>query len=131
MVPPVRLALALSSALFLAPPALAQEAEDGPSKIQQGLSLFLDGLREEAAPTLQSLQDLMREAGPRMQDFVDQMGPALTELANKVDDWAAYETPEILPNGDILIRRKPEKPEEPPEAPTVPHPLDPDTATDL
>ena len=40
-----------------------------------------------------------------------EMGPALAEIADKVEDWSRYEAPEILPNGDIIIRRKPDLPE--------------------
>jgi hypothetical protein len=36
------------------------------------------------------------------------MGPALTTLLAEVEDWADYAPPETLPNGDIIIRRKPE-----------------------
>ena len=34
------------------------------------------------------------------------MGPALIELMAKIDDITAYYPPEILPNGDIIMRRK-------------------------
>ena len=37
-------------------------------------------------------------------------------------DWSAYEAPEMLPNGDIIIRRKPDHPLTPPETPTEPAP---------
>jgi hypothetical protein len=59
---------------------------------------------------------------------MQEMGPALAELAAEVKDWSVYEMPEILPNGDIIIRKKqtedaPETPEALPEAP--------DGATDI
>jgi hypothetical protein len=42
-----------------------------------------------------------------MQQFLDEMGPALTELQDTISDWSQYAPPEVLPNGDIIIRRKP------------------------
>jgi hypothetical protein len=43
-----------------------------------------------------------------MQQFLDEMGPALTELLDTISDWSNYAAPEVLPNGDIIIRRKPD-----------------------
>ncbi|WP_244906106.1 hypothetical protein [Celeribacter ethanolicus] len=66
--------------------------------------------------------DMLRE-GSRLllQQLFEEMGPALEDLEGFVGDLGAYEAPEILPNGDILIRRKPERalpePETPEEAP--------------
>nr|WP_321510655.1 hypothetical protein [uncultured Celeribacter sp.] len=45
-----------------------------------------------------------------MEQFFQDMEPALEELEGFVDDLSLYEAPVILPNGDILIRRKPEGP---------------------
>jgi hypothetical protein len=42
-----------------------------------------------------------------MQQFLNEMGPALTELQETITDWSQYSAPEVLPNGDIIIRRKP------------------------
>jgi len=130
--------LALSASL--GPQAAAQEdtGNDGSSKIQRGLGLLLDGLREEAAPTLRELQDLAERTGPNLRAFLDQMGPAFAELIDRVEDWTRYEAPEMLPNGDIILRRKRPEPEAVPDpmpdpAPDTlpPTPLDPDTTTDL
>lgn len=85
-----------------------QEGENGSSLMERGAELFWKGLREEMAP---SLQELMSKIGPSMQSFLAEMGPALAEIADKVEDWSRYEAPEILPNGDIIIRRKPDLPE--------------------
>lgn len=48
-----------------------------------------------------------------------QMGPVLRDLAVQVDDFRHYETPERLPNGDILIRRGPDAPPPPPLGQTL------------
>ena len=62
------------------------------------------------APAIEGLSDLGSKVSPALRDFTAQMGPAFTELLNDVDDWSVYEPPQKMPNGDILIRRKPEKP---------------------
>ncbi|MCF6430518.1 MULTISPECIES: hypothetical protein [unclassified Leisingera] len=91
-------------------PLAAQEAgEEGgaPSLMERGAELFWEGLREEMAPALEDLQGMMEDIGPSMGAFLAEMGPALAEIAKEVKDWSAYELPEILPNGDIIIRKKP------------------------
>ncbi|SIS79022.1 hypothetical protein SAMN05421759_103291 [Roseivivax lentus] len=99
------LAVALCLALT---PAAAQEAEEerGLSLMERGLSLFFDGLRQEAEPALTELQRLMEEFEPAMRAFADEMGPALRELMAEVEDWSSYHPPEMLDNGDIIIRKK-------------------------
>jgi len=55
-----------------------------------------------------------------MRPFVeDQMIPLLQDLNGMIDDMSAYHAPEILPNGDILIRRRVPQ-EDAPEAPEAP-----------
>lgn len=106
-----RLALILALALPL--PAMAEEAapkEEGPSLMERGARMFFRGLAEEMDPALQSLRDLAEEAGPAMQSFMAEMGPALVDLFDTVKDFSAYHPPEILPNGDIILRRKAEEP---------------------
>ncbi|MQQ07665.1 hypothetical protein GFB49_04280 [Epibacterium sp. SM1979] len=105
--------LGAALALSLTGPAAAQSSDDGPSLMERGADLFLRGLREEMAPTLEGFSELMGEIGPSMGEFLAQMGPALAEIAAEVQDWSAYELPEILPNGDIIIRKKRETPETP------------------
>ena len=52
-------------------------------------------------------RDLMAEALRMfMQGFIAEMEPALEDLQGFVENLNAYHPPEILPNGDILIRRK-------------------------
>lgn len=75
-------ALALSTCLAL--PAAAEgdsPVRDGFGLIQEGTRLMLRGLAEEIDPVLRELED-------------------------RIGDLSAYHPPEILPNGDILIRRK-------------------------
>ena len=93
------LALALAAA-----PAAAQEdvQEDGPRAgfdlMERGLGLLMDGLGDEMAPMLQQLRELAGEMG-------------------------AYEAPEMLPNGDIIIRRREPLDGEPLDGPPPPEGL--------
>lgn len=98
-------------------PAPAQETpeEDGRSLMQEGARLFWEGIRREMGPALDSLQDRAEEMEPALRDFVEEMGPALRDLMDKAGDLSAYEAPEILPNGDIILRRK--TPQEDQDAP--------------
>lgn len=86
------------------------------------MELFFEGLRDEMSPTLRELQGLADEVGPPMRNFLREMGPAMARVLSQVEDWTRYEAPEILPNGDIIIRRKrddePDKKE--PEEPSGP-----------
>nr|WP_282091422.1 hypothetical protein [Epibacterium ulvae] len=82
-------------------------AEEPPSLIEQGLELFMQGLQDEMSPALETMQDLLEQVGPSLGAFLAEMGPALAEIASEIEDWSAYELPEILPNGDIIIRKKP------------------------
>lgn len=87
-------------------PVQAQE-DNGKSLMERGAELFLEGLRQEMEPTMDDLRAMVDQFGPALQTFMQEMGPALAELADQVQDWSVYEPPEILPNGDIIIRRKP------------------------
>lgn len=115
-----------SATIQSAPVLIPVQAEAAPEttedtnrdKIQRGWDSLLEGLTEEMAPGLKALQDWADAAGPALESFLEEMGPALVEMMDQVRDWSNYEAPEILPNGDIIIRRKPEagplNPETPP-----------------
>ncbi|TDK41045.1 hypothetical protein [Antarcticimicrobium luteum] len=110
-----RLALVLSLVLAApAAPVVAQEEGDGRSLMEEGLHLFMDGLRREMEPAMDDLRDFAERAGPSMRSFFQEMGPALAEMMDEVQDWTRYFPPEMLPNGDIILRRRPE-PEPGPE----------------
>ena len=89
----------------LAVPTLAQE-DTGKSLMEQGAELFFKGLRQEMEPALDSMLEMAEQFGPSMLSFLEQMGPALADLVDEVQDWSAYHAPEMLPNGDIIIRKK-------------------------
>lgn len=108
----LRLMLISAVCTALALPAQAQN-DSGKSLMERGAELFLEGLRQEMEPTLEDLRGLADQFGPALQSFMREMGPALADLAAQVQDWSAYESPEMLPNGDIIIRKKPkDQPEE-------------------
>lgn len=75
----------MSVLLGLATPLTAQEAgsdmEEGLDLLSEGTRLLLEGLMEELAPALEGLRE-------------------------GLSDLNAYHPPEMLPNGDIIIRRK-------------------------
>lgn len=88
--------IALLALHFTAYSAVSQE-DKAPSLMERGAQQFLEGLLLEMEPAFDS-----------MRGFIEEMGPALTELMGQIEDWSVYETPEILDNGDIIIRRKPD-----------------------
>lgn len=108
--------------LIVAPLALALlstplHAEDPPSLMERGAQMFFEGLMEEMAPALDDMAQLLEEAGPAMQEFLAEIGPKLGRVLEEVEDWSVYAAPEVLPNGDIIIRRKPDVPEKPESTP--------------
>ncbi len=128
---PIILALSLG---LLALPATAEEApseteapSEGLSLMEEGAKLFLKGLQSQMEPAIEGFEGLAEKVGPALGAFLKEMGPALSDIAGKVEDWSVYEAPEMLSNGDIIIRRKPEPaPEAAPEAE-----LDEEGATDI
>ena len=96
-------------ALHLAAQPLAAQDSDGPSLMERGAQQFLEGLMQEMEPAFQG-----------MRQFMEEMGPAMTELLGEIKDWSVYEPPEVVENGDIIIRRKPDAPEMPETAPATP-----------
>lgn len=112
-----RLAFVLA---FTALPAIAQEQENGRGLMERGADMFLEGLRREMSPAMDNLRGLAEEFGPSMRGFLREMGPAFAGILDEVKDWSRYHPPEILPNGDIILRRKPDPGPEPEPAPSPP-----------
>ncbi|APX13684.1 hypothetical protein [Tateyamaria omphalii] len=109
----------------LAGTAAAQEPEDerGLSLMERGAQMLMEGLMREMEPAMDGLQGMAEDFGPAMRDFAAQMGPALRGLLEEIEDWSVYHPPEMLENGDIIIRRK--APQEQKNAP------DPDTEIEI
>jgi hypothetical protein len=118
--------LALAAALAAAPlAAQAQDAEE-PGLLEEGANLFFRGLIEEVAPPLQELAGVVsNDLLPIFRALAEEMGPAIAEVAGQIDSITYYEPPVIVPNGDIVIRRRADAPVwTPPEA-------DPDAAPEM
>lgn len=100
----------------LAAPAAADVSprgiEKGDPQVEEGF-----GLLEEGARSI-------------LRGLLDQFEPTLREFAGQIDDLGAYHAPEMLPNGDILLRRKqPGERDLPPPPPDFPQPEpEPDVA---
>lgn len=84
---------ALPAGAQTVPGADDDQMSEGMGLLQEGTRLLLEGLMQE-------------------------LSPALEDLQSKIDDLNAYHPPEVLPNGDIIIRRK---------VPLVPEHLDGDS----
>lgn len=70
------------------PEAASEYAEPSTDKGSEGFSLLRDG------------------AEILLKDFLRELEPAFRELDALLSDLDAFEAPVVLPNGDILIRRK-------------------------
>lgn len=97
--------LTLAAALA-ASPALAEDEKQGTTLMQEGAKLLFKGLVQEMEPAMDDLRKFSQEVGPKFELMMDEMGPAFADLLRKIDDITAYHPPEILPNGDIIMRRK-------------------------
>ena len=96
-------------------PALAQdtpesESEEGFSLMEEGARMLMRGLMAEMEPAITDLREGLEDMGPAFEEFAQTVGPAFSDLLNQVDDFRNYEAPEFLPNGDIIVRRKPDAP---------------------
>ena len=89
-------ALAVAIALAASPLA-AQEADTRPGNpdLSEGAEMLSEGFKKLFRGLLDELEPAGEAAEQGWNDLVDWLG-----------DLSAYEAPEQLPNGDILIRRK-------------------------
>lgn len=81
------------SLLLLATPAPAQEAE--PPTVFDQLENLLQNFLQHLAPQMEQLGEGLQAMEPELRSFLDRM-----------QGMVQYHPPEILPNGDILIRRR-------------------------
>lgn len=111
------------AALLISAPLSAQESATDPvppgdsRDIDEGMDLLSEGARRLLRGLMGEVEPGMRDLAERLQDWdFDGLG---------VDDLGAYQPPEVLPNGDIIIRRKPSRPlDDGPMDPTGDHPMD-------
>ena len=78
---------------LMSSPAVA-DGESGPGHdlMEQGTRLLLRGLINRIEPDLRAL--------------AEDMGPALRQWQGLIGSLNQYHAPEVLPNGDIILRRK-------------------------
>ncbi len=63
--------------------------------------------QDETLKELERKADELSETARRtIEEFVNLVGPMLTRLSRLIEGLPTYETPEVLPNGDIIIRRR-------------------------
>lgn len=103
---------AVLALLLLTAPALAQtvppanpvpegstvpteDLEQGLSLMEQGAQMLLRHMMGKVEPSLQEMTEALKQAQPQ-----------LLKLLAMVDDIRNFHAPEVLENGDILIRRK-------------------------
>jgi len=61
-------------------------------------------------PDMQTLEDMARAMREALEAFGGTLAPWAEQLGALIEEPGAYEPPVRLPNGDILIRRKPDAP---------------------
>jgi len=92
-------AVTIAACLALSPLAAEEknpgEVEQGLSLLEQGSRLFMRGLITEMGPALDGLKGMAGEVAPMFE-----------ELQEMIGDFTNFHLPEVLPNGDIIIRRK-------------------------
>jgi len=111
----------LCTCLALPLPTLAQETGEinqGFSLIEEGAKLLFRGIITQMEPAIDDFAELAEEMEPALNFFSSEMGPALLRLMQTLDSVRYYSAPEVLPRGDIILRRKPDAPDyTPPPAP--------------
>lgn len=69
---------------------------------QEGLDLIEEGTKL----IMRQLMEGMGEALADLDQMAEDLSPVMEELRAMIGDLSAYHLPEVLPNGDIIIRRK-------------------------
>ncbi|NAZ35909.1 hypothetical protein [Rubellimicrobium sp. CFH 75288] len=75
-----------------------------------GLRGFADELRGEVEQWSEGLAGITEEMLPVFRMLAREMGPALVEVFRQIDSIENYESPILTPEGDIVIRRRPDAP---------------------
>jgi hypothetical protein len=100
----MRYAPALALSLTLA--ALPLRAETGAEGADEGFSLIEDGARIILRSMIDEMKPALDEAQDGLGEALEAWEPAIRDLMARIEDITAYEPPVVLPNGDILIRRR-------------------------
>ena len=86
------------------------EIEEGFSLMEEGAKLLFRGMMNELEPALDEFEGMADELEPALDMLASELGPALMKIMETIDSVRYYEAPEILPNGDIIIRRSEDAP---------------------
>lgn len=70
-----------------------------------------------------AFRQLLEDMRPSLEDALDETLDFFREF-EAIDDLGHYHLPEVLPNGDIIIRRRPEAPDYAPPPPSDSDTLD-------
>lgn len=76
-----------------------------------------DKLRDLGDQFDEAFRELIERMRPAVDEFLDTL-----EVLEGIDSLEYYQRPEILPNGDIIIRRRDDAPPLPPEQEPEPEP---------
>ena len=76
-------------------PTLPDDVDEGVSLLQEGAKLLLKGLMSNMEPAMQDMGRALTDMQPALKDLLAMMG-----------DVTKYHAPEMLENGDIIIRHK-------------------------
>ena len=98
-----RIAPALVALMLAAAPA---GAEDPPASPEEGFSLLEEGARIILRSLIDEMEPALKDMHKGLGDAMEEIGPMLGQLVEMIGDVRNYEAPEMLPNGDIIIRRK-------------------------
>ena len=79
-----------------AAPALAEQRRATPVQAETDTLKELERKADE-------LNEVARQT---IEDFIKIIGPMIERFSVMIDDLPAYHAPEVLPNGDIIMRRK-------------------------
>lgn len=88
----------------------AQTEEEGFNLMEEGMKLFFQGLLSEMGPAMDEMRDLAEELEPSIRELSLEMGEGFKALLDVMDEFRYYEAPEVLDNGDIIIRRRDDAP---------------------
>lgn len=77
------------------PAVPSDNLDQGLSLMEQGAQMLLEHMIGKVEPSLQDMTAALKEVQPK-----------IMELMAMVDDLKNFHGPELLPNGDIIIRRK-------------------------
>lgn len=86
--------------------ALPVSAETDDTGVDQGFSLLEQGARIIMRSLLDDIEPELGQMRDGLQDAMGAIKPQLRDLARMIDEIDAYEAPQKLPNGDIILRRK-------------------------